>query len=316
MVPYAENKNRAINIFKEIKTLNDITIKKPVRSPKNLLAEIHSKKYSDYLKKLSGLCIDADDYRTPYVIPAAQKSSKFFTSKIDNISTYFMDVTTPVGQFTYEAALHSADVAYSGAVQLLSGKRLAYSLCRPPGHHAETSRCGGYCYFNNASIAAHYLSKQCKVSLLDVDYHHGNGSQEIFYSRNDVQYVSLHANPEYDYPYFAGFSDETGSGKGRGFNINIPLKKKTSQKEYMSALCYALDKIKKFNPGFLVLSLGVDTYEIDPVGGFNLDKLFFIELGKTISELNLPVLIIQEGGYNIADVGILVKNVLTGFGIN
>ncbi|MBP7653331.1 histone deacetylase family protein [Candidatus Dependentiae bacterium] len=315
IVPYSENSKRAENIFNEISKLKNIVIKTPVRCTRKMLFEIHSADYINYIKQISGMAIDEDDYRTPYVIPLKSKRSKLSTSKIDNVADYSMDVTTPIGKFTYQSAVHSADIAYTGAQNLIKGEKIVYSLCRPPGHHAEQSRCGGYCYINNAAIAASFLSKQSKVTLLDIDYHHGNGSQEIFYNRNDVQYISIHANPKYDYPYYTGFSDETGAGKGKRFNLNIPLEKNTSDKQYLSALNIALNKILKFNPGFLLVSLGVDTYENDPVGGFKLSKNVFQEIGQNIFQLNLPTLIIQEGGYNTSEIGLLVKNFLKGFGI-
>jgi acetoin utilization deacetylase AcuC-like enzyme len=171
---------------------------------------------------------------------------------------------------------------------------------------------GGYCYFNNAAIASHYLSQHGKVALLDVDFHHGNGSQDIFYERDDVLYVSIHADPRVRFPYSTGFASELGSGRGRGFNRNYPLALGTSDDAYLSALDVTLADVSGFEPAFLVVSLGFDTYRDDPIGGFALGSDVYTTIGERIASLGLPTLLVQEGGYNVEALPGLVQNFLKG----
>ncbi len=172
---------------------------------------------------------------------------------------------------------------------------------------------GGYCYFNNAAIATSNLSSQGKVAVLDIDFHHGNGTQEAFYDRNDVLYSSIHVNPKQRYPYTSGFIEEIGVGKGRGYNHNYPLPEGTSDKEYLETLDLVIPKIKEFKPDYLVVSLGFDTFIDDPIGGFKLTKNVYSEIAQRIKTIQLPTLIIQEGGYNIEHLGSLAANFLSVF---
>ena len=169
-------------------------------------------------------------------------------------------------------------------------KRQVYALVRPPGHHAERKVFGGFCYFNSNAIAANYLSKFGKVAILDIDYHHGNGQQDIFYKRNDVLTISIHGNPSFAYPYFSGFKDEKGEGEGLGFNINYPLKEKLNGAEYLEVLGLALKKIVKFKPSFLVVALGLDVAKGDPTGTWALGSKDFFENGKIIGSLCLSLI--------------------------
>ncbi|EKD86283.1 MAG: Histone deacetylase superfamily protein [uncultured bacterium] len=161
----------------------------------------------------------------------------------------------------------------------------------------------GYCYFNNAAIAADCLSGHGKIAILDIDFHHGNGTQDIFYERSDVLYVSIHADPHDKFPYISGFSDESGKGKGIGFNKNYPLALGTKDQEYLKVLMRALKDVEEFKPRYLVVSLGFDTYEKDPIGGFKITPGFYKEIARNIKGLELPTLLIQEGGYNVEDLG-------------
>jgi acetoin utilization deacetylase AcuC-like enzyme len=186
----------------------------------------------------------------------------------------------------------------SGAKTIAGGEKSAFALCRPPGHHAGKSFCGGYCYLNNAAIAANWLSAVGKVALLDIDYHAGNGTQDIFYERGDVLTISIHADPDAEYPAFCGYADETGAGQGSGLHRNFPLPAGTDDIRYLSALEEALDLIKSFAPAFLVLSAGMDLYSGDPLGKFKVTREGIRQIGGRVSALNLPTLIVMEGGYN------------------
>jgi acetoin utilization deacetylase AcuC-like enzyme len=228
---------------------------------------------------------------------------------------YSMDAGVPVTAGTWEAAQAAADVALTGAARLIDGAASAFALCRPPGHHAATAAMAGYCYLNNAAIAAQYLVDHGRghVAVLDVDYHHGNGTQEIFYDRRDVLFVSIHADPAVEYPYFLGYEDEEGVGAGAGFTLNYPLPFGTTWAAYGRALDDACLKIAAFRPDALVVSLGVDTYEHDPISRFLLQKDDFTRLGADIGGLACPTLFVLEGGYAVEDLGVNVANVLTGF---
>ena len=213
---------------------------------------------------------------------------------------YFcIDTFTPLTQNVFRAARAAVDATLSAAELLAQGDRAAYALVRPPGHHAERAAYGGFCYFNNAAIAAHRLSAHGKVALLDIDHHHGNGSQDIFYRRRDVLTVSLHGNPRGAYPYFSGYADERGEGEGLGFNRNFPLRPGTDDGHYIETLDEALGVIKRFKPETLVLSLGFDIMRGDPTGTFVLTVAGLRAIGERIGRMGLPTLIVQEGGYSM-----------------
>jgi acetoin utilization deacetylase AcuC-like enzyme len=190
------------------------------------------------------------------------------------------------------------DCALTGARELLHGCPLAYALVRPPGHHAERRAFGGFCYFNNAAVAAHYLSRFGRVAVLDLDYHHGNGTQNIFYGRADVFTISIHGHPNLAYPYFSGFAEERGEGEGEGFNLNIPLPEKVEGVRYDEALALALRRVTSFSPSFLVVSLGLDGARNDPTGSWDLTGKDFERSGRRLATLRLPTLVVQEGGYD------------------
>jgi acetoin utilization deacetylase AcuC-like enzyme len=204
---------------------------------------------------------------------------------------------------TYTAAKASVDVALTGAQLIRDGKETtAFSLCRPPGHHAGYEHFGGYCIFNNAATAANYLSKEGSVAIVDVDFHHGNGTQDIFYEHPEVLYVSLHGNPDRSYPYFSGFPDETGNKLGKGCNVNIPLPAGIGDTEYRNYLETALRKVKKFKPWVVIVSLGLDIFEDDPLSDIGVSSPFFNEMAGTFCGLGIPVLGVLEGGYDMADL--------------
>ncbi len=228
---------------------------------------------------------------------------------------YAMAAETAISPGTFEAARWSANVALAAADIVLGGERAAFALTRPPGHHAARDMFGGYCFLNNAAIAAQHmrLSGAGKVAILDVDYHHGNGTQDIFYERADVLFASLHADPRVAFPHFSGYADETGMGDGEGATLNRPLPDGTDWTHFSAALADVLDCICKTGTEALVVSLGVDTFERDPISTLKLTSENFLRLGEQIASAGLPTLFVMEGGYAVAEIGINAVNTLEGF---
>jgi acetoin utilization deacetylase AcuC-like enzyme len=216
-----------------------------------------------------------------------------------------LDSAAPLVVGTYDAARAAVDVALTTMDIVLGGERAAYGLCRPPGHHAARSMYGGYCFFNNAAIVAHAITAQSgeRVAILDVDYHHGNGTQQIFWRRGDVRYVSIHADPERAYPYFLGRADETGEGEGAGENRNIPLRAGATNADYLEATDRAIDDIAAAPGSIVVVSLGFDTYGLDPIGDFALTTDVYHEIGRRVAALGRRLVILQEGGYHRPSLG-------------
>ncbi len=210
-----------------------------------------------------------------------------------------LDTASPLVQGTYGAARAAVDVALTTVDLVLGGERVAYGLCRPPGHHAARAMYGGYCFFNNAAIAAEAIVRVTgeAVAVLDVDYHHGNGTQQIFWRRGDVLYVSLHADPDRQYPYFLGRADETGEGRGKGANLNLPLPAGTTDGDYLAAVDRGLEAIAGTAGSTVVVSLGFDTYGQDPIGDFALTTAVYHEVGRRVAALGRRMVILQEGGY-------------------
>jgi acetoin utilization deacetylase AcuC-like enzyme len=228
---------------------------------------------------------------------------------------YTFAIETAIAAGTWHAALSSAAVALTAGSHIAGGARTAFALCRPPGHHAHRDLYGGYCFLNNAALAAQgFIAAGAKrVAILDVDFHHGNGTQDIFYKRKDVLFCSLHGQPQDAFPYFLGFADEIGHGEGEGFNFNYPMPPGTAYAKWRVGLDDALRRIRDYGPDVVVVSLGVDTHKDDPISFFKLESDDFTDYGRRIAELDLPTLFVMEGGYAIEAIGINVVNVLTGF---
>ena len=249
--------------------------------------------------------------------PTRTMSSLHIPREIEGkIGYYALASETTITEGTWEAALASKDVALTATDLVLnSGERAAFGLCRPPGHHAAIDQFGGYCFLNNAAIAAqHVLDKGAKkVAILDVDFHHGNGTQHIFYDRDDVLFLSIHGDPMDAFPYFLGHADEIGEGKGEGFNLNIPLPPGSKYSVWKAALEKCLDAIRDFGAESVIVSLGLDTFEDDPISFFKLESDDFNDYGAMIASLDLPTVFLLEGGYAVDDVGVNTVNVLQGF---
>ena len=232
------------------------------------------------------------------------------------LSYYSMDAGTPITAGTWQAITGAANVAVTGADLVIAGETAAFSLCRPPGHHASADVYGGYCFLNNAAIAAEHFRSNAgaKVTILDVDYHHGNGTQQIFYDRDDVQYVSLHGDPARAYPYSIGFADETGTGRGLGHNTNYPMPPRADDDLYVSTLATACERIERFAPSLLIVSLGLDTYITDPICDLAVTTDGMRRSGAVVRQLGLPTVVLQEGGYDVGALGANVHAWLTGLG--
>ena len=231
------------------------------------------------------------------------------------LGQYAFDAGTPLMSGSWTAAREGASCALAAAQAVSKGESSAVALTRPPGHHAGRAYMGGYCFLNNAAIAAQHLRSQGlqRIAVMDIDYHHGNGTQAIFDERSDVYTVSIHGDPQTEYPFFLGHADERGTGPGEGYNLNFPLPKGTAFETWYGSLQKALQVIADFSPQALVVPLGLDTYEGDPISGFKLKSVHYLQVGRALASLRLPTVFTLEGGYAVADFGRNTVNVLEGF---
>ncbi|HPD96082.1 MAG TPA: hypothetical protein PLA24_09320 [Tenuifilaceae bacterium] len=308
---YVEAPVRIKSIKKELDKTNYFFEVEPKAFPEHFIKEVHSPALYNYLKNVCKL-ISPTDSLYPYVFPI-RNANRPPKDKTYAAGYYCIDTFTPITQNAFLAAKRGVDCSLTAAESVLEGMPAAYALIRPPGHHAEKKVFGGFCYFNNCAIAANMMADYGKVAILDIDYHHGNGEQDIFYSRNDVLTISIHGHPSFAYPYFSGYENEKGEGLGFGYNINIPLPENVIGVEYRKALSAAISKIKSFKPQFLVVALGLDIAKGDPTGSWTLNFSDFFENGAIIGSLNLPTLFIQEGGYRSTSIGVNARNFFKGF---
>ncbi len=251
----------------------------------------------------------------PTVVPARRMQQRE-PEHIDGKLGYFaMAIETAITSGTWQAACSSAACAQSAANVINTVQRSAFALCRPPGHHAGIDLYGGYCFLNNAAIAAQTLldNGASRIALIDVDFHHGNGTQDIFYQRDDVLFLSLHGDPVYAFPHFLGYEDELGEGNGVGFNVNYPMMPGSAYDIWSVALDDAIRRIAHYAPDALVVSLGVDTFEQDPISFFKLTAENFTQYGHALGKLQLPTVFVMEGGYAVKNIGTNTCNVLRGF---
>lgn len=265
------------------------------------ITAVHDADLVNYLRRA---CAEMPEGKSlyPYIFPIRNKARPPREPSV--LSGYYcIDTFTPINRNAFPAARRGVDCALTAAAEILAGRRIAYALVRPPGHHAERRAFGGFCYFNNNAIAAQYLSAHGRVAILDIDYHHGNGQQDIFYRRSDILTISIHGHPRFAYPYFSGFEEEHGEGEGEGFNWNLPLPESVDGPHYRKTLQKALERIQAFKPHFLIVALGLDTAKGDPTGSWQLQGRDFEANGRMIGELNLPTLVIQEGGYRTRTLG-------------
>lgn len=310
VVEVSEVSGRAQRVVQALKQAGLAVVEEPHRFPIEAIESVHTAEYLAFLQQANQMpFLDPEsdgkslEVIFPTVFPYSDRWKPRAAAVMSLVSRFCFDTYTPITPQVFEIARLAAECALSGAEALLGGETTVFAACRPPGHHATRHQCGGYCYLNNAAIAARYLSSAGRVAILDVDFHHGNGTQEIFYESDQVGYLSLHGDPATTYPYFSGYPDELGEGKGRGFNRNFPLPPQTDGNAYLETLQVALQAMSEMLPRFLVLSLGLDTHAEDPLANFALSTSTYAEMAKQIARLNLPTLIVLEGGYNLDRLG-------------
>lgn len=298
----------------------------PEIDSRSVLSKIHSKRYLGFLQSAWAQWLELDpknkdEQPFPSVWPIRTLRSEIEPDNfIAKLGLYSMDNGSPMASGTWQAAKAGADAAASAATevseQVTEGERgAAFCATRPPGHHAGADFMGGYCFINNAAVAAQTLLDlgHENVAILDVDFHHGNGTQSIFYSRSDVLFTSIHGDPKTEYPFYLGHADETGEGEGSGYNLNLPLPAGSSANIWFASLNKAIERITQFGASALVVSLGLDTYAGDPISNFELETDDFKILGKRIAEIGLPTVMILEGGYATAELGLNTSKVIEGF---
>jgi len=281
------------------------------------IAAVHTPEYLDFLERIYDRwqrIEGASQEVIPNIHPIARGGS-YPASAVGQAGYHMADTSCPISAETWESSLWSAWSAVEAAEAVLSGEPAAYALCRPPGHHAFADVAGGFCFINNSAVAAQRLrSRAARVAILDVDLHHGNGTQGIFYARPDVLTVSIHADPIRFYPFFWGHADERGEGPGLGYNLNLPLERKSGDTEFLAALGKGLQRIRAFAPEVLVVALGLDAFEGDPFGGLSVTTPGFARIAEAIARLRLPTVIVQEGGYLCDELSDNLTSFLTGFG--
>jgi acetoin utilization deacetylase AcuC-like enzyme len=278
------------------------------------LFRVHSLQMLDFLEATSNAIFDDRRYLYAEVFPIRMAMATRPKSLAGRLGYYSTDAYSPVGQGTWQALLSAAGLALQGAEMLMRHEtNCAYVLCRPPGNHAGPDFFGSYSYTNHAALAASHLMALGQVAIVDIDYHHGNGSQAIFWEEPRVLYTSLHIDPNLDFPYFTGYAHETGGSQAPGSTFNLPLPPGTTSASYLAALEAVLRAVRAFRPAALVVSLGYDPYQGDPTSAFRVEAGAYTAIGGRIAALHLPTLIIQEGGYDVEALPILAEYFITGF---
>jgi len=313
-VPYLENPDRMDKILNALRGVDWADIHDPEDFGLAPILAVHDKDYLDFLASAWTEWLATAPKDPSTLLPATfalRRQPHKPKSLLGRAGYYIMDLSACIVEGTYPAALASANCALNAAQLVANGERSAFGLCRPPGHHAGRDYAGGYCFINNAAVAANWFSSKGRVAVLDVDYHCGNGTQDIFYARDDVLTISIHADPDFEYPSYFGYADETGAGKGIGYHQNFPLPAGTGDDAYLETLDQALQRIREFKPDYLVLSAGMDIYADDPLGTIKVTTEGIRSIAQKIASLNLPTAMIMEGGYNNDALG---RNILAFLG--
>lgn len=281
------------------------------------IGAVHTPEYLRFLKNIHARWQRIPE-ASPEVVPNIHPDRRDFSypaSAVGQAGYHMADTACPIGAETFESAYWSAQSAIHAARLVRDGERAAYGLSRPPGHHAFADIAGGFCFLNNSAIAAQYLRQaHDRVAIVDVDLHHGNGTQGIFYGRPDVLTVSLHADPVRFYPFFWGYASERGEGAGLGYNCNLPLPRGSKDDAFLDALSAGIERVRTFAPGALVVALGLDASEFDPFGGLAVSTPGFAKIGAALAGLGLPTVVIQEGGYLCDALGGNLASFFDGFG--
>jgi acetoin utilization deacetylase AcuC-like enzyme len=308
-IEHPETTARAESILNALEDSEEFVIRAPKTIPLSALRKSHSYNLLTLYNTAKQLPKGVTYY--PSVFPKSEQA-KGDPTNIDHAGCFCFDSGTPLSSETWTAATWSAACALEAAMLLRKGNEpLTYALSRPPGHHVSRNYFGGYSYFNNGALAARYLRGFGRVAILDIDFHHGNGTQRYFYKDERVFVISIHGDPRNFYPFFSGFSDETGIRKGEGFNLNFPLPRGTSGEEYLGVMTqYILPALEHFMPDYLIVSAGFDTYHLDPIGGFELKTEDFKKIASLVGNLNIPTVVVQEGGYYTPDLGTNVRSFL------
>ncbi len=318
IVPGFEKPSRAEYIRARVESERLGPIIAPVEHDLAAARRVHTADYIDFLPTVwpDWVAAGFPGSAMPFTRPTRGLRGDVRPQRIDALLGYYsFDGGATFVEGTWAAIKSSYDVALTAAALVKGGERSAFALCRPPGHHAGAAFMGGYCYINNAAVAAQWYRDQGarRVSILDVDYHHGNGTQEIFYDRADVQVINLHGDPMAEYPFYLGHADERGAGAGEGFNINYPMPSGTQWDAWNAALEDGCARLAAYAPDVVVVSLGVDTFEKDPISQFKLRSSDYPKIGERIAKLGLPTLFVMEGGYAVEEIGVNAVGVLTGF---
>lgn len=317
-IPNYESPERMDRILAALQQDGRFELREPQDFGEAPILAVHDPGYIAYLKSaFDEWQNEVTDYEKIALLPATfppRSASKHIpASLLGRAGYYTMDLSAPITAGTFPAAYASAQCTLGAAQHTAQTGKNSFALCRPPGHHAGKANCGGYCYINNAAVAAHWLSSKGRVALLDVDYHAGNGTQDIFYERGDVLSISIHGDPNEEYPYFNGYAQETGAGPGLGLHRNFPLAPGAENQAYLQALSEALGLVRQFKPGFLVVSAGMDIYGEDPLGKIRISTPGIGEIGRQVAGLGLPTVIVMEGGYNTDMLGINMTTFLGAF---
>ncbi|WP_120501212.1 histone deacetylase family protein [Roseovarius sp. EL26] len=280
------------------------------------LAAVHTPAYLKFLSTVYTRWQRIPD-AAPEIFPNIhpdRRTASYPLSAVGQAGYHVTDMSCPIGAHTWEASRWSANCAVSAAQTVNAEDCVAYALCRPPGHHCFADLAGGFCYLNNSAIAAQYLRKTYnRVAIIDVDLHHGNGTQGIFYERSDVYTLSVHADPARFYPFFWGHAHERGEGAGFGYNLNVPLPRGTGDEGFLKGLSEGLDHVRAFAPEAVVIALGLDAFEGDPFGGLAVSTSGFTQMAQLLAELDVPCVIVQEGGYLCDELGENLHAFLAGF---